>query len=318
VYAAYRTGGGVAGNVAAQTLTTVPSTAHNLALVPALGTLVTPLGVLQVLAADGGAPRETLSAAQARAFAAVCAVDKAVTLEDFERLALATPGVPVARVSAVSNLDPDLACYPAPGVVTLIVIPPCPRPAPVPSRALLDAVERYLEPRRLVTSEIHAIAPSYRRVGVNATLNLECDADPQKVVASATARINAFFDPLTGGRDQAGWTFGRTVYRTEMMELLANLPGVSRVTALSLQSGCPAGGCAGAGAGPGSTCGCSAANANPGAAGGCCGASPDGGRCDNIELCPHELVVPGSHRLQTVSDVARNLTRSDARECPSS
>ena len=284
LFAAFRVGGGPEGNLEASTLVALPANAHNTALLPALGALGTPSAVAQDFAATGGAGRETLQAAQARAFDLASAVDKAVTLDDIERLALATPGVPVARVRAVAGLDPLLPCYPAPGVVTLIVIPPCPKPAPLPSRALLDAVERYLDARRLVTSEIHAIAPRYRHVGVNATLHLACEADPAVVLRTAMARIKAFFDPLEGGPDGDGWPFGRTVYRTEVMALLADVPGVSRVTALSLQSGSGA---------------------------------DNGGRCDNVELCPHELVTPGAQHLVIESEIARNLRRSDAHECES-
>lgn len=304
VFATFRIGGGPEGNLEASTLAAVPANPHNTALLPAIGALPTPLAVAQDFAAIGGARRETLQSAQARAFDLASAVDKAVTLADIERLALATPGVPVARVRAVAGLDPRLPCYPAPGVVTLIVIPPCPKPAPKPSRDLLDAVERYLDARRLVTSEIHAIAPRYRRVGVDATLHLACEADPAVVLRTATARIKAFFDPLDGGPDGGGWPFGRTVYRTEVMALLADVPGVSRVTDLGLQSGSD--GSSGTGTG-----GCG------GSCGGNCGNSSTaaGGRCDNVELCPHELVMAGGQRLVIVSEIGRNLRRSDAHEC---
>ena len=309
LFAAFRTGGGPAGNVDAATLVALPASAHNQALLPALTALAAPLEVAQHFPATGGAVRETLAGAQARAFDLASAVDKAVTLEDIERIALATPGVPVARVRAVAGLDPLLPCYPAPGVVTLIVIPPCPRPAPMPSRALLDAVERHLDARRLVTSEIHAIAPRYRRVGVSATLHLACEADPATVRHAAQARIAAFLDPLDGGPEGKGWPFGRTVYRTEMLALLAAVPGVSRVTALSLHAG--GGGSGGSAAGCSGNCG--------GTCGGTCGAAeggaPAGGSCGNVALCAHELVRPGAQRLAIESDIPSNLKRSDAHEC---
>jgi predicted phage baseplate assembly protein len=274
----------------------MPDTAANIALFPGIAALAKPLAVEQNFAATGGAPRELLASAQARAFDLVTSVDKAVTLADVERLALATPGVPVARVRAVANHEPHLPCYPAPGTITLIVIPPCPKPAPLPSRALLDAVQRYLEPRRLITSEIRAIAPHYRRVGVNATLHLSCEAEGEQVLQLARARLDAFFDPLEGGPDGSGWRFGRTVYRSEVMALLVDVPGVARVAALTLSDAYDGAG-----------------NVS------CCGSSnrPGGGRCDNIELCTHELVMPGRHLLTVESDIARNLRRSDAHECES-
>ena len=300
VFACWRAGSGPEGNLDAGALAALPANAANLALQPALATLGIPLAVAQDFAATGGAPRETLAAAQARAFALCGAVDKAVTLADIERLALATPGVPLARVRAVAGLDVRLPCYPTPGVVTLIVIPPCPGPAPLPSRALLDAVERWLDPRRLVTSEIHAIAPRYRRVGVSATLHLACEADPAQVLRLALVRLRSFLDPLAGGPDGTGWPFGRTVYRTEVMALLADIAGVRSVTGLQLL----AGGCAAQG------CGCGNV-----ASQGRCGYEASQGRCDNIMLCPHELVMAGALRLAVVSETVRNLKKSDEHEC---
>jgi predicted phage baseplate assembly protein len=280
--ATYREGGGPRGNLAAGTLITVPTIAENLQRAPVLNTLSALLVVLQPFAAHGGSERESIEHAQARAFENASAIDKAVTLEDFERIALATPGVPIARASAVANLDPLLPCYPAVGAITVVAIPCCPRPAPLPSRALLDAIARYIEPRRLVTSEIHVVPPRYRRVSVQATLHLACGGDARKVEQAARARIDSYFDALTGGPDGSGWPFGRAVYRTEVMALLVAIDGVERVTAFGFVTG----------------------------------ASPRP-LCDNVVLCPTELVRPGRHRLRVESDLARNFNRSEPHECES-
>jgi predicted phage baseplate assembly protein len=317
LFARWRMGGGPDGNVEAATLAALPANPHNLALQPTLASLAQPLTIAQDLAATAGAVRESLAAAQARAFDLVSAVDKAVTLADIERLALATPGVPVARVRAVASLDPRLPCYPAPGVVTLIVIPPCPRPVPLPSRDLLGAVERWLDPRRLVTSEIHAIAPRYRRVGVSATLHLACETDPAAVLRTALARIRTFFDPLDGGPEGTGWPFGRTVYRTEVMALLADVAGVRSVTGLGLLAGGASGGPGPGAATAATSTGCGGCG-NSNCGGGCSGgAAATQGRCDNVTLCPHELVMTGALRLAIVSETGRNLKRSDPHECQS-
>jgi len=296
LWASFQQGSGPAGNIASESLQMIPTNAVNIALAPSLATLSHPLVPVQRFGAQGGSVRETIAEAQARAFDRVTEIDKAVTLEDIERLALAMPGVPIARVRAVANLDAQLPCYPAPGVITLIVIPSCPRPAPLPSRALLDAVERYLEPRRLVTSEIHAIAPRYRRISVNASLHVHCETGQDDVLSVATMRLNQFFDPLSGGPYGRGWSFGRTVYRSEVMVLLADIPNVRCVTALTLLPGYEA------------------STSSP-----CCTGQNmvHGGRCDNIELCADELVMPGRHQLTVEYEAGRPLRRSDVHECKS-
>ena len=283
VFATYRVGGGRAGRLAAGTLVRVPANPINDALTqPApLSGLAALLGVQQPFPATGGAPRETLRAMQGRAVRHATAVDKAVTLADFERLALETPGVPVARVRAVAGAHPRLPCWPAPGVVQLVVVPRCGRPAPMPSRALLDAVARHLEPRRLVTTELHVRRPRYRRVSVHATLHLDCTApDADEALRAATARLDSFLHPLDGGPEGGGWPIGRTVYRNELLALLAGVPGVARVTELGL--------------------------------GGPCG---DGACCGNVVLCDDELPRPGKHRLRVQSTQPMNLRRSDAHVC---
>src|SRR6202012_3376579 len=121
-------------------------------------------------AAFGGADAEDIPSARARALALLAAPDKAVTLADFERLALATPGVPVARAYALAEHHPDFPCFDAAGSVTVTVIPNCTGPTPTPTAGLLAAVAPYLEPRRMVTTEVHVVAPEYVQVSVSATL----------------------------------------------------------------------------------------------------------------------------------------------------
>lgn len=283
VFASYRVGGGAAGNIEAETLTQIPSNVINDALTQPqpLSALGAPLTAWQPFDALGGKPRETLRAMQARAYQHATRIDKAVTLADCEHLALQTPGVPVARARAVAGAHPMLPCYPAPGIVQLIIVPRCRLPAPMPSRALLDAVARYLEPRRLVTSELHVRPPRYRRVAVHATLHIDCTAQAAATVTRrAIERINAFIDPLTGGPDANGWPIGRTVYRNELIALLAGVEGVARVTDFGLNGPCGEGAC-----------------------------------CDNVVLCADELVRPGRHRLRVQTALPVNLKRSDAHEC---
>ncbi|MES2938102.1 MAG: putative baseplate assembly protein [Pseudomonadota bacterium] len=306
VFARWRRGGGTAGNLQAGTLQELPASAENLALAPALAGLAQPLTVAQPFGATGGAARESLDALRARAYTLANAVDKAVTLQDIERLALATPGMPVARTHAVAGLWPELPCYPAPGVVAVVVVPRCRLPAPMPSRALLEAVRAYLEPRRLVTGEIRVLAPHYRAVGVQATLQLEAETDAAAVLRLADGAIRRFFDPLSGGPDGTGWPIGRAVYRSELLALLAALPGVLRVTGFGLlTAGGTAGGC---GCGGGCTGGC---GGNAAAAQSADGAA----RCDNVTLCAHELVRPGRHRLRVAADWPLDLQRSSPHEC---
>lgn len=263
----YQVGGGLAGNVPA-----------NVVWSPKPGVPVT---ISQPFAASGGAEAESLFDAQARAVAWLTIPQRAVTLDDFERLVLRTPGVPVARAKALADYDPQLHCIPAPGSITVIVVSNCAGNRPTPGDDLLRAVAQYLERRRLVTTELHVIGPDYTTVAVQATLHTTPDVVARDLISLATQSLNDFLDPLTGGPDGAGWPMGRAVYRTEILARLNALPGVLYVDGVSLQS---------------------TNSDSDAAAPACCSccrqtAKALSAACGNVEICPHGLVTSGQHQI---------------------
>ena len=164
---------------------------------------------------------------------------RAVTAEDFEALTLAvnqtanrrTQGK-IARAKCLfqRNLeDPDPAAQltPAPGHVSVVVVPD--RRAH-PSHELLWRVKRALEPARLLTTRVHVVRPRFVTLSVAVTLVPQPNADPNLLREVAVRRIQKFFDPLEGGSDGQGWPFGRSVYVSELYQLLDAIPGVDYVT----------------------------------------------------------------------------------------
>jgi predicted phage baseplate assembly protein len=278
---AYRVGGGESGNIAAATLDTIPASDRNVARVPNWPALGPTLGVSQPYRARGGAEAESPEQTQARALASLAGSRKAVTLDDYAALTRSVPGVPVGRAWASAEHFPLLPCVRAPGHVTVVVVPDCPGPRPLASPDLLRAVERHLDRRRLVTTDVHAVAARYVEVGVRATLHLE--GGTARAAADAADRaIAAFFDPLTGGPQQTGWPAGRGVYRSEVMAILAALPGVACVSELAFQIG-----------------------------------DEPSARCGNVAICPGDLVAPGPHHWNVRAvPVTRAFERSVEHECP--
>ncbi len=116
----------------------------------------------------GGADGETIADALERVPGELRRRDRAVTRGDFQELALATPGEVVAR-RVPAAVPPAGADDDAAGVVSVVVWPREDRrhpDAPVPDRALLRAVCAWLDARRLVTTELYVIPPTYRQVAV--------------------------------------------------------------------------------------------------------------------------------------------------------
>jgi hypothetical protein len=165
---------------------------------------------------------------------------RAVTADDFESLVLAGFPEEVARARCVPrrNLKFEDAAFRdevRPGDVSVIVVPhrKGKEAQPVPSADLVERVEQYLEPRRLVATTVNVVGPRYFAVNVQLTVVLLPDTVRLTEAQIRTPIEDAFlrfFDPLTGGADGRGWPFGRNVYVSEIYELLDDLPGVDYVT----------------------------------------------------------------------------------------
>jgi hypothetical protein len=195
---------------------------------------------------------------------ALLAPTRGVNLIDIERIALSVPGTRVARSRAWASLHPSYPCLQAPGVVTVVVVPETPPEMPQPSQGLLLAVWRYLNSRRLVTTDIQVVGPEYVEVKVAARVKLRTGASAAKAPQRIRAVLEAFLNPLTGGPDSLGWPFGRAVFRSEILQIIDSVPGVDHVTAMTLET---AGGAA---------------------------------QCGDIPLCPMALVRSGVHEIEVV------------------
>jgi len=158
---------------------------------------------------------------------------RAVTLEDFEQLAREVDdmnhedqkGRAVCIPSAnLESEDPSEQLASAPGHVTVIVIPY--KKPHVPSADLRMRVKVALEPARLLTTRIHVVGPRYLNLDVQITLVLRRGTPAEAVKNKVLDRIQTFFDPLTGWIDKKGWPLGRSVYVSELYQLLGDIDGI--------------------------------------------------------------------------------------------
>jgi len=190
--------------------------------------------IASVVPATGGADAETVAAAVARAREGREQASRAATLDDYVALARQTPGVRLARVEARANLHPGFGCQRAPGVVTVLVLPFLPADRPVPGRGLRHAVAAYLNRRRVIGTRIEVTGPQYVPVTVRATVQAEPGTPAADLAGAVRSALDRFLHPLTGGPDGSGWPFGRDVYRSEVLTVIDDLPGVAHVVALEL------------------------------------------------------------------------------------
>lgn len=175
--------------------------------------------------------------------------ERAVTLGDHERFALATSPHAIARVHALArrdlgklvDVDDTLvegqaaadrdALRDAPGHLSIVVVPQAAvgEKRPRPSATLIAQVLAELEPRRLLATQLHVVGPRYVGVEVRVALAPCADAIDDRLRADAAAALARFLHPLQGGADGKGWPFGRAVYVSEIYELLETVPGVDHV-----------------------------------------------------------------------------------------
>jgi hypothetical protein len=180
---------------------------------------------------------------------------RAVTAEDYEWLALhawpqseaAAPFSQSARLARarcvprrnLSAADPAARAAPAPGHLSLVVLPERPsgggEVAP-PSEELCAALWSWFDGLRTLTTHHHVVGPGDVPVRVTADLALRGDAPPQTALAAARAALAGFFDPLGGGPDGTGWPFGWAVHASEVYAVLDGLDLVDYVEAVGLST----------------------------------------------------------------------------------
>lgn len=211
----YRTGGGSGGDVGPNTLTNLQTFVDQVK------------SVTNLFPAVGGSDEETLAEAQQRAIAMLKSRDRAVTVEDFEYFAVQTPGV--ARALALPLVHPQFSGAPIPGVVSVIIVPDSTARPPLPNGRTLDAVCQCLTRRRLLTTELYVLPPTYRRVKVEVEIIVRAQNDLAVVKQNVEHALTGYFDPLHGGDERTGWPFGQTIFYSKVYQTILSAEGVDRV-----------------------------------------------------------------------------------------
>jgi predicted phage baseplate assembly protein len=219
----YRHGGGTRGNVAPGAVNTL------LTSIPGIDTSA----VANPRAGYGARDEESLAEAQTRAALTVKSNGRAVTAEDFEAHAMEAGAV--RRAKALPLHHPQFPDVPLPGVVTVIVVPDVDVPKPMPTEGTLRAVCALLDTRRLLTTEVYVVGPTYVAVESEVQVVVDSTADTGQVQTAVEQALLAYFHPLTGGEDGQGWPFGRTIFYSQVYQRVFAVPGVERVERLVLR-----------------------------------------------------------------------------------
>ena len=220
----YRVGGGKQGNVPAKSIKTLLTTIGG----------VDDNKVENLMPAHSGRDEETLEAAKRRAPHLIKSRCRAVTAEDFELLAMQASTI--KRAKALPLFHPSFPGVKVPGVVTVIVVPEADdaTPNPLPSEGTLKTVCAYLDIRRLLTTELYVVKPTYQHVAVRADIIVQDQADLAEVKPAVERAVRQYFHPLNGGEDGFGWPFGGTIYFSRVYQQVFTVPGVQSIARLTI------------------------------------------------------------------------------------
>jgi predicted phage baseplate assembly protein len=212
----YRFGGGAVGNVGNATIKALRST------VPYVSS------VENVKPSYGGVDAETVDNAKRRGPQTLRTGGRAVTVSDFERLALeADPSI--ARVRCLPPLESGKP-------IRLLLVPKVERAPetlqlddfalPLP---MVNRVRTYLDDRRILGTTIEIGTPYYQGVTIAALVAAK-PGRPQALVRERVQQaLHRFLNPLSGGPDGTGWGFDADLNVASVFQLLEAIEGVERV-----------------------------------------------------------------------------------------
>lgn len=161
--------------------------------------------------------------------------DRLVTAEDFATIVRRTPGVEIGRIEVLPAFDPNLSdeIGDAAGAVTLLVIPqvdPTHPSAPRPDQVFLNAICSWIDPRRLVTTEVFVAGPDYKPIWLSVGVKVVAGASVAQTREAVRQRLLDFLSPFT-------WPLDKPVIDRELMAEASRAPGVQFVTGLLLAQG---------------------------------------------------------------------------------
>ncbi|NUM34354.1 MAG: putative baseplate assembly protein [Candidatus Brocadiae bacterium] len=209
----YKSGGGEKGNQDTGTITTLTSAIPNIK------------GVENPVPSVGGTDQEDFNRAAQRGPGAVKNLDRAVTKEDFEWLALQFQEVAKAKCIETQR-----------GKISLVVVPKTPRELK-PKKVLLDLIKRYLEKRSLITlkGKIEVEGPDYTEVNADITVKILSMGESSRISEAIQKKIHEFLHPVKGGYNNQGWDFGEKIYVVDIGSSISKIEGIDYIQKIVLK-----------------------------------------------------------------------------------
>lgn len=221
VFVSYRHGGTGLANVAPDSIT---------------GLEAAPIGVVSVTnlrAANGGRNEETNNSLKRSAASRLRGDDRAVTAEDYRRLARLVGGV--ADAAAIERRHPKYPGVDVPGCVTIAILPDAENPGTHASPELIDTVKAALAPARAIGTELSVGSARFVHVTVKVLVDVDPYASFGDVRADVARRLAESFDPAPSTKTTtAATSFGRDFFPTMLFGVVQGVPAVIAVALLEV------------------------------------------------------------------------------------
>jgi hypothetical protein len=226
----YLRGGGVEGDVAANTLTVIKDA-------------IPGVEVTNPEPATGGSAAETLANALLRGPMELHTLERAVTARDFEVIALQHSGA-VARARAFTKAA--LWKHATPGTVELLLVPSFPRleengwrvtPAQLVERQTAEArgrISQILDRCRPLGTICLVNWVQFKTVKVKARIVCHREEQPDQVKARVLRRLYQTINPLPSTPGTKGWQFGQSLRAFHVYDIILAEPGVKYVDQVRL------------------------------------------------------------------------------------
>lgn len=231
----YRYGGGAAGNVGTDAITSLKAYAVGVK------------SVTNLRPAVGGRDMQSIEDLKLDVPQALRSQGRAVTAEDYEFLAAGAGGVLAAKVAPLHN--PNVPDIEVPGALTVHILPDVyfgtalsPSRPPNPSPDLVAHICRQLDPYRMVTAEVYVAGAPFLEVRIDADVTVDPSFSPSAVRDACKEAINLHLMPFLAAPGNGGTAptvkFGGSLYPNILAGVMEQVAGVrnARITAVYLNA----------------------------------------------------------------------------------
>ncbi|HEY93624.1 MAG TPA: putative baseplate assembly protein [Dehalococcoidia bacterium] len=221
-FSSYRSGGGIIGNVGEGTITVLKSS------IPYIDS------VKNYERAIDGVDAETLELAKLRVPQVLRSNTAAVTKEDFEYLAVEASRN-IFRAKCITPSDVTESKNLTAGTVRVLLVPRViefegyipPEQLELPKK-VSEEVAAFLDERRLLGTRLEIGDPEYLYVTIEVHARI-MRGFQQKAIADIEKRLYRYVNPICGGADGTGWSFGRSLTQSEIHACLQGIPNVDYI-----------------------------------------------------------------------------------------